>query len=101
MPVYEQYVKPKRQPDRVSDMVPWRAIVAPGVVVQKDRWQSLQRTYAVRVPDLMGLALERLPAILLDDHPGCDDGPPGDHVTDAVGLALGFDVLLVDGHGAS
>ena len=58
MAVYEQYIKPKRQPDRVSDMVPWRAIVAPGVVVQKDRWQTLQRTYAVRGPDLMGLALE-------------------------------------------
>ena len=58
MPVFEEYVRPKRAPDRVSDKVPWRAVIAPGVVLQKDRWQTLQRTYAVRGPDVMGLARE-------------------------------------------
>ncbi len=58
MPVFEEYVRPKRAPDRVSDKVPWRAVIAPGVVLQKDRWQTLQRTYAARGPDVMGLARE-------------------------------------------
>src|SRR5262245_37793115 len=49
---------PKRQPDLLSDVVPWRSVVAPGVIEHKDRWHTLQRTYAVRGPDLMGLALE-------------------------------------------
>ena len=51
MPVFEEYVHPKRAPDRVSDKVPWRAVIAPGVVLQKDRWHTLQRTYAMRGPD--------------------------------------------------
>jgi type IV secretion system protein VirB4 len=58
MPVFEEYTRPKRAPDRVSDKVPWRAVIAPGVVLQKDRWQTLQRTYAARGPDVMGLARE-------------------------------------------
>jgi type IV secretion system protein VirB4 len=58
MPVFDEYVRPKRAPDRLADMVPWRAIIAPGVVVHKDRWQTLQRSYAVRGPDVMGLARE-------------------------------------------
>src|SRR6266516_3418850 len=65
MPVYEEYVPPKRKPDRLSDMVPWRAIIAPGVVVHKDRWQTLQRTYAVRGPDVMGLAREVQGSLIL------------------------------------
>src|SRR5438094_7576741 len=58
MAVYERYHRPKRRWDHLSDMVPWRAVIAPGVVLQKDRWQTLQRTYAVRGPDVMGLARE-------------------------------------------
>ena len=58
MAVYEEYLPPKRRPDLLSDMLPWRAVIAPGVVVHKDRWQTLQRTYAVRGPDVMGLARE-------------------------------------------
>src|SRR5438876_9989647 len=58
MAVYEEYLPPKRRPDLLSDMLPWRAIIAPGVVLQKDRWQTLQRTYAARGPDVMGLARE-------------------------------------------
>src|SRR3989442_13307753 len=56
MAVYEEYLPPKRRPDLLSDMLPWRAIIAPGVGGDKDRWQTLQRTYAVRGPDVMGLA---------------------------------------------
>jgi len=58
MAVYEAYVRPKRRPDRLSDVVPWRAVIAPGVVLHKDRAHTLQRTYAVRGPDVMGLARE-------------------------------------------
>src|SRR6266436_5160284 len=46
MPVYAEYRRaPRRTPTHMSDMVPWRAILAPGVVLQKDR-HGLQRTYA-------------------------------------------------------
>ena len=65
MPVFEEYVRPKRAPDRVSDKVPWRCVVAPGVVLQKDRWQTLQRTYGVRGPDMMGLAREVQGSLIL------------------------------------
>src|SRR4051812_32030351 len=54
MPVYEEYQRRQRwQPAHLSDVVPWRAMVAPGVVLNKDRY-GLQRTYAVRGPDVMG-----------------------------------------------
>ncbi len=65
MAVYEEYLPPKRRPDLLSDMLPWRAIIAPGVVVHKDRWQTLQRTYAVRGPDVMGLAREVQGSLIL------------------------------------
>src|ERR1043166_9467144 len=65
MAVYEQYHTPKRQADQLADMLPWRAIVAPGVVLQKDRWGTLQRTYAVRGPDVMGLAREVQGSLML------------------------------------
>src|SRR2546428_12261173 len=65
MAVYEEYVRPKRRPDLLSDMLPWRAVIAPGVVVHKDRWQTLQRTYAVRGPDVMGLAREVQGSLIL------------------------------------
>src|SRR5712692_1950834 len=54
MPVYEEFVPRRRwRPHFLSDVVPWRAIIAPGVVLQKHR-HGLQRTYAVRGPDVMG-----------------------------------------------
>ena len=65
MPVFAEYVRPKLIPDCLADMVPWRAIVAPGVVVHKDRWQTLQRSYAVRGPDVMGLAREVQGSLML------------------------------------
>src|SRR5499426_4262388 len=65
MAVYEEYLPPKRKPDLLSDMLPWRAIIAPGVVLHKDRWGTLQRTYAVRGPDVMGLAREVQGSLIL------------------------------------
>jgi type IV secretion system protein VirB4 len=65
VPVFEKYLPPKRTADLLSDRVPWRAVVAPGVVLQKDRWQTLQRTYAVRGPDVMGLAREVQGSLIL------------------------------------
>src|SRR6266481_4514241 len=51
MPVYAEYQPHSRwTPDHLSDVVPWRSIIAPGVVLQKDR-HGLQRTYAIRGPD--------------------------------------------------
>jgi type IV secretory pathway VirB4 component len=63
--VYEEYLPPKRRPDLLSDKVPWRAIIHPGVVLHKDRWQTLQRTYAVRGPDVMGLARDVQGSLIL------------------------------------
>lgn len=65
MPVFDEYVKPKRAPDRLADRVAWRGIVAPGIVLHKDRAGTLQRTYAVRGPDVMGLAQEVQGAMIL------------------------------------
>src|SRR5262245_19421745 len=65
MPVYEEYVSPKRRPDFLADMVPWRAVIAPGVILHKDRWGTVQRTYAVRGPDVMGLAREVQGSLIL------------------------------------
>jgi type IV secretory pathway VirB4 component len=58
MAVYEEYLPPVRERDTLSRMVPWRSIAAPGVMLQKDRWHTLQRSYSVRGPDVMGLARE-------------------------------------------
>ena len=40
----------RAKPTRLSDFLPWAALVAPGVVLQKDR--LLQTTIAFRGPDL-------------------------------------------------
>src|SRR6266849_2552593 len=54
MAVYAEYrPQPRRMPAHMSDIVPWRAVIAPGVVLQKDR-HGLQRTYTVRGPDVQG-----------------------------------------------
>ena len=61
MAVYTEYhPKRKKKADVVSDMLPWKAMVAPNVVEQKDH--GLQRSYAVRGPDPMGLTPEMLGA---------------------------------------
>src|SRR5438093_855438 len=65
MPVYAEYQPRSRwTPAHVSDVVPWRAVLAPGVVLQKDR-HGLQRTYAVRGPDVMGETPEVQGALML------------------------------------
>src|SRR5713101_7902596 len=65
MAVYAEYrPQPRRMPAHMSDVVPWRAVIAPGVVLQKDR-HGLQRTYAVRGPDVMGETPEVQGALML------------------------------------
>ena len=65
MPVYEEYARaPRGQPDRVSDVMPWRSMIAPGVLLQKYR-HGLQRSYAVRGPDVMGESPEVQGALML------------------------------------
>ena len=65
MPVYEEYARvPRGQPDRVSDVIPWRSMIAPGVLLQKYR-HGLQRSYAVRGPDVMGESPEVQGALML------------------------------------
>jgi type IV secretory pathway VirB4 component len=51
MPWTYEHLKPKGKPDLLSDEVPWRAMIAPGVVLQKHDY-ALQRSYLVRGPDL-------------------------------------------------
>src|ERR671923_1326945 len=65
MAVYEEY-QPRGtwRAAHVYDVVPWRAVVAPGVVLQKYR-HGLQRTYAVRGPDVMGETPEVQGALML------------------------------------
>lgn len=40
----------RKKPDRLADLLPWAALVAPGVVLNKDG--SFQRTFSYRGPDL-------------------------------------------------
>ena len=47
MPWTYEHLKPKGKPDLLSDEVPWRAMIAPGVVLQKKDY-ALQRSYLVR-----------------------------------------------------
>src|SRR5919109_1439096 len=65
MPVYEEYQPhPRWRAAHMSDVVPWRAVVAPGVVLHKYR-HGLQRTYAVRGPDVQGETPEVQGALML------------------------------------
>gem|GEM_PF-1874134 len=65
MPVYEEYFTPsRRKPAQLSDVVPWRSMIGPGVMLQKLR-HGLQRSYAVRGPDVMGLTPEVQGALML------------------------------------
>jgi len=40
----------RKKPDRLADLLPWAALVAPGIVLNKDG--SFQRTFRYRGPDL-------------------------------------------------
>jgi type IV secretion system protein VirB4 len=69
MPVYAEYQPRRSWRERwavghLSDVLPWRAVVAPGVVLQKNG-HSLQRTYAMRGPDVMGETPEVQGALML------------------------------------
>src|SRR5947209_20371800 len=64
MPVYLPYTRTGAPPAHVSDIVPWRAVLAPGVVLQKDQ-HGLQRTYALRGPDVQGETPEVQGALML------------------------------------
>jgi len=65
MAVYAEYrPQSRRMPAHMSDIVPWRAVLAPGVVLQKDR-HGLQRTYTVRGPDVQGETPEVQGALML------------------------------------
>src|SRR5262245_52130989 len=64
MPVYDTYMPPKRKADLLSDVVPWRSMLLPGLILQKKQ-HGLQRSYAVRGPDLQGVSREEQGALML------------------------------------
>src|SRR5262245_41063514 len=64
MAMYEEYLPPKRKADLLADMVPWRNMVLPGLVLQTSQ-HGLQRSYRVRGPDLQGMSREEQGAIML------------------------------------
>ena len=51
----------REKPDRLSDLLPWAALVAPGVILNKDG--SLQSTFLYRGPDLDSSTESELVAI--------------------------------------
>jgi hypothetical protein len=52
MSIYQEYIPRFRwHAAHLSDKVPWRLLAAPGVMLHKQS-NALQRTYAVRGPDL-------------------------------------------------
>jgi type IV secretory pathway VirB4 component len=65
MSVYQEYVPRVRwRPSHLSDKVPWRCLAAPGVILHKQT-HALQRTYAVRGPDLSSEVQEVQGALML------------------------------------
>ncbi len=51
----------RNKPDRLADLLPWAALIAPGIIVNKDG--SLQRTLRFRGPDLESSTEPQLVAI--------------------------------------
>jgi len=51
----------KKNPDTLADLLPWAALVAPGIILNKDG--SLQRTLSFRGPDLASSTETQLVAI--------------------------------------
>src|SRR6266542_6253598 len=65
MSVYEEFSRRLRwQAAHLSDKIPWRMLAAPGVMLHKQT-NALQRTYALRGPDLSGEAKEVQGALML------------------------------------
>ena len=52
----------REYPDRLADLLPWAAIIAPGVVLNKDG--SFQKTIALRGPDLASSTDSELVAMM-------------------------------------
>lgn len=52
----------RKAPDRLADLLPWAALIAPGVVLNKDG--SLQRTLKFRGPDLESSTEQQLVAAI-------------------------------------
>jgi type IV secretion system protein TrbE len=65
MAVYEEYQPhPRWRAEELSDVVPWRSVLAPGVILQKQRY-GLQRSYVLRGPDVTGETPETQGALML------------------------------------
>jgi type IV secretion system protein TrbE len=65
MPIYTEYLPKLRwRAAHLSDKVPWRIPAAPGVMLHKQT-NALQRTYAVRGPDLSSEVQEVQGALML------------------------------------
>jgi type IV secretion system protein TrbE len=64
MPWTYNAFEPKVRPDLLSDEVPWRGFVGPGVIVQK-KDGAFQRSYLVRGPDLVNESDEVQGAVML------------------------------------
>jgi type IV secretory pathway VirB4 component len=63
MPLYEQFLSfPRWRWAHLSDKLPWRAVAAPGVIVQKRG--AVQRTYAIQGPDLSSQTQEQQGALM-------------------------------------
>ena len=62
MAVYAEYIAPKRKADLLSDAVPWRNMILPGLILHKKQ-HGLQRSYRVRGPDLQGVSREEQGAL--------------------------------------
>jgi type IV secretion system protein TrbE len=65
MALYQEFTRRLRwRAAHVSDKIPWRILAAPGVMLHKQT-NALQRTYAVRGPDLAGETKEVQGALML------------------------------------
>jgi type IV secretion system protein TrbE len=63
-PVYEQFIPTLTwRAKHLSDKLPWRAVAAPGVILNKTG--ALQRTYAIQGPDLSHETQEAQGALML------------------------------------
>jgi type IV secretion system protein VirB4 len=65
MAIYEAYdTRAHTRPAYLSDAIPWRGVAAPGVLLHKKR-HGLQRSYAMRGPDVDGESREHQGALAL------------------------------------
>jgi type IV secretory pathway VirB4 component len=64
MPVYAEYIRPQKGAKTLSDLVPWRQMELPGILLQKWR-HGQQRSYRMRGPDLQGRSTAEQGALML------------------------------------